>query len=469
MCANWGVVKVSGVEKLSFQDASFLRMESTQRPFHVAGLMLFKYPDNAPKQFVRQLAGRCGRLNELWPVFGKKLKDPASLRNPCWVVADDYDPAYHIHHYALPAPGRMDDLLSLISRVHERMLDRSRPLWELHLIEGLSGNRFALYCKVHHALVDGVGALQMINALFSESAGQKIDFRTAAPAARAHSNNIGLRKHLSSLGTEFKKHYSAIPQVSNLLASMGRDAWAGKKDVPPLPFTAPRTLFNGDVDARRQIIITELPLGRVRRLAAAHGGTINDVLVAICGGALREYLKGQDALPAKSLEAGVPMSIKRGGEQHGNQVSFVICPFFTEVSNPVQRVRKVIRVMNKAKKSIRDMSVTAAQDYTNMLMVPTLLLTLAGRASQMTPVLNAIVSNVPGPKRRLYFDGAPLERIYPLSVVTDGMGINLTVVSYRGSLCFAITSCPTTQPGIGALGKLIKKSYQELLAATSLA
>ena len=459
---------MSGVEKLSFQDASFLRMESAQRPFHVAGLMLFKYPANAPKQFMRQLAGRVGRLNELCPVFGKKLQDPDSLRNPAWIVADDYDPTYHIHHYALPAPGRMDDLLSLVSRVHERMLDRGRPLWEMHLIEGLQGGRFALYCKVHHALVDGVGALQMINALFSESADQKIDFRSAAPIARAHSKKISLGKQLSNAGSELKKHYFAIPQVSSLLASMGRDAWAGKKDVPPLPFTAPHTLFNRDVDARRQIIITELPLAKVRRLAAAHGGTINDVLVAICGGALREYLQDHNALPAKSLEAGVPMSIKRGAEQSGNQVSFIICPFFTEVADPVQRIQKVIRVMNKAKKNIRDMSVTAAQDYTNMLMMPTLLLTIAGRASQMTPALNAIVSNVPGPKRRLYLDGAPLQRLYPLSVVTDGMGINLTVVSYMGSLCFAVTSCPTAQPEIGGLGKLIKKNYQQLLAASSL-
>ena len=161
------------------------------------------------------------------------------------------------------------------------------------------------------------------------------------------------------------------------------------------------------------------------------------------------------------------MSIKRDGEQHGNQVSFIICPFFTEIRDPVLRIRKVIRVMNKAKHDIRNMSVTAAQDYSNMLMMPTLLLTLIGRAGQLTPALNAIVSNVPGSKRRLYLDGAPLQQMYPLSVVTDGMGINVTVVSYMGSLYFAITSCPTEQPGIGELGKLIKKNYKQLLDATS--
>lgn len=262
-------------------------------------------------------------------------------------------------------------------------------------------------------------------------------------------------------------HYSAIPQLSTLVAGMGMDAWTGKKDVPPLPFSAPNTLFNGEVDSRRKIIITELPLSRVRALAITHGGTINDVLVAICGGAIREYLIAHDALPKKSLEAGVPMSLKRGDQQEGNRVSFIICPFFTDVSDPVQRIRRVTRVMNQAKKNIRNMSDTAAQDYTNLLMMPTILLTLAGKASQVPPAFNAIFSNVAGSRKRLYLDGAVLESMYPLSVVTDGMAINLTVVSYSGSLCFAVTSCPTEQPGIEALGKLIKQSYKQLMDATN--
>jgi diacylglycerol O-acyltransferase len=454
------------MERLSFQDASFLRMESQQRPFHVASLMILRPPQDASPSYMRKLARHCSRLNELWPAFDKKLKDPYSLRNPAWVPADDYDPSYHVHHYALAAPGRMNDLLALVSRVHERMLDRNRPLWEIHLVEGLPGGRFALYCKAHHAMVDGVGALHMVNTLFSESPDNPINFRKTAPKATAHHHKMSLVRQLGSASRGLLKHYAALPQVSNLLLGMGRDAWTGKQDVPPLPFTAPRTLFNGEVDARRKIIITELPLGRMRALAKAYGGTVNDVLVAICGGALRDYLLEQKALPRKSLEAGVPMSIK-SGQQEGNQVCFILCPFFTNVSDPTQRVRRVIKVMNKAKQNIRNMSVTAAQDYTNMMMMPTIVLTLAGRTSQVTPALNAIVSNVPGSEKRLYLDGAALEHMYPLSVVTDGMGINLTVVSYMNKLCFAITSCPTQQPNIGILGSLIKKNYKNLLDATS--
>jgi WS/DGAT/MGAT family acyltransferase len=455
------------MDKLSFLDAAFLRMESTERPFHVAGLMVFKLPEDAPQQFLRRLAGRCGRLNELWPVFDKKLREPDSMSNPAWQRADDYNPDYHIFHYALPAPGRMEDLLALVTRAHERLLDRRRPLWEIHLIEGLQGGRFAMYCKVHHALVDGVGALRMVDALFSTSPEERIDFRAAKPRAEKQHRRLSLARQIDTISSELKKHYRAIPQVSGLIAGMSRDAWLGKKDVPPLPFTAPRTLFNTDIDGRRQFVIAELPLSRVRALGEACDGTINDALVALCGGALREYLLKHDALPKKSMEAGVPVSIKRTGDEEGNQVGFIICPFHTELRDPLQRLRRIVKVTRKAKQNFRDMSTTAAQDYTNVLLLPTLALSASGNASRVTPALNAIVSNVPGPKKRLYLDGAPLERLYPLSVVFDGMGINITVISYMGKLCFAITSCPTEQPEIEELGSFIKQSYKDLTAAVA--
>lgn len=457
----------TALEKLSFQDAAFLRMESERHPFHVAGLMILTEPDPLPRGFYRRLARHCGRLNELWPIFNRKLKDPESLRNPAWVVADDYDPAYHISHYALPAPGRMDELLTLISRVHERMLDRHRPLWEIHLIEGLPGRRFALYTKVHHALVDGVGALRMIDTLFSTSPDAVIDFRRARPKAKAHHEKLSVVRQLGSLRGELRKHSAALPQMSELLAGMGMDALLGRRDAPPLPFTAPRTLFNTDVDARREIVICDLQVSALRKLGDQYGATLNDVLLAVCGGAMRTYLASQDALPADSLEAGVPMSIKRKGQDAGNQVGFIICPLHTEERRPVTRLKRIVRVMNKAKDNMRNLSSTAAQDFTNILMMPTILLTLSGRASQVKPALNVIVSNVPGSRKRLYLEGARLESIYPLSVVTDGMGINVTVVSYMNKLCLAVTSCPTEQPGIENFGRHLKDSYRELVEAAS--
>jgi diacylglycerol O-acyltransferase len=453
------------IEKLSFQDAAFLRLESPQRPFHVAGLMILREPEDMPGGYYRKLARHCGRLNELWPVFNKKLKDPESLRNPAWVVAKDYDPGYHVFHYALPGSGKMEELLALVSRVHERALDRHRPLWEIHLIEGLPGNRFALYCKVHHALVDGVGALRMVDALFSTSPDSRISFRAAKPRAAAHHRRMSLARQLGSFGEELRKHYAALPQMGGALAGMGMDALLGKRDVPPLPFTAPRTIFNTDVDGRREIIVGELPLGAMRRLAKQHGTTLNDVLLCVCGGALREYLQSQKALPKQSLEAGVPVSIKGNDNEEGNRVGFIICQLFTDEARPLRRLKRIVKVMNQAKSELRQMSRTAVQDLANMLMMPTMLLTFAGRANQIRPPINVIVSNVPGSRQQLYLEGAALEAIYPLSVVTDAMGINITVVSYQTKLCVAITSCPTRQPGIEKIGALVRKSWRELSQA----
>ena len=449
-------------EKLSFQDSAFLRMESPLRPFHVAGLMLFREPEDMPRGYYRKLARHCGRLNEIWPIFDKKLKDPESLRNPAWITADDYDPAYHVSHYALPQPGRMSDLLALVSRVHERILDRARPLWEIHIVEGLPNGRFALYCKVHHALVDGVGALQMIDALFSTSPDSRISFKRAKPIAAAHHERLSLARQWGGLKREVKKHYGALPQISELMTGMGLDALLGTRDAPPLPFTAPRTLFNTEIDGRREIIIGEFSLASLKRLARHSGCTLNDILLAICGGALRTYLKEQEALPKESLEAGVPVSIKRPDQSDGNQVGFIICPLHTEERRPLTRLKRIIRVMNTAKSKLRGMSRTAAQDFTNMLMMPTILLTLSGKAGQVKPPLNVIVSNVPGSREPLYLEGALLEAIYPLSVIMDGMGINITVVSYRSKLCLAVTACPSGQPGIDRLDKLMKQSFLEL-------
>ena len=160
-----------------------------------------------PGSFCAAWRAAVARLNELWPVFNKKLVDPDSTSNPRWQRAQDYDPANHVLHYALPAPGRMEDLLTLVTRAHERLLDRGKPLWELHLIEGLQGGRFAMYCKVHHALVDGVGALRMVDALFSTSPDERVDFRAAKPRARDHQERISLVKQFDSISAELKKHY----------------------------------------------------------------------------------------------------------------------------------------------------------------------------------------------------------------------------------------------------------------------
>ena len=450
------------MQKLAFQDSAFLRLESAQRPFHVAGLMIFKLPPDAPRGYLRKLARHCGRLNELWPIFNRKLNEPELSKNTGWIIDEDYNPNRHVSHYALPSPGKMEDLLQLITAAHERPLDRGRPLWEIHLIEGLSGDRFAIYCKVHHALVDGVGALRMMDALFSKEPDSRINFRKAKPLASEHQRKHSLLDNLGKLPDTLLQQYKAVPQLSRLLRTMGLDAVRGKSESMTLPFTAPRSIFNGEVDSRRLAVTCDLPLKRARKLSHAAGGTLNDVLLAVCGSALRRYLIDQNALPRRSLIAGVPVSLKRGGESAGNQLSFILCPFFTNEQDEVKRLKKVIRSTRQAKKELLSMSAMASQEFANMMLLPTIILTLSGNATRVNPAINAIFSNVPGSRKTLYLEGAELQSLYPLSVVTDGMGINLTVVSYVNKLCFAITACPTMQPGVEVLGKYLKESFHEL-------
>ena len=454
------------MEKLSAQDVGFLKIETPRCPFHVAGLVVLTPPDNAPLNYLRQLARKCGRLNEVLPAFNKRLQEPENLSAAAWIPADNYQAGNHVFHYALPAPGRMADLLQLVTRAHERALDRSRPLWELHLIEGLPGGRFALYCKTHHALVDGIGAMRMIQSLFSTDPRQKIDLRRVRRApARQHSHH-SLFEQLGGIAKGVLEQYRAVPQLSRLLLHMGADILKGNPEAMRLPFTAPRTIFNTELESRRSLSICDLSLKTVKRLARQHGGTVNDVLLAICGGALRRYLQDHAALPKDSLIVGMPVSLKSGRDREGNRLSYIISPFFTDEKDDLRRLQRVIRTTRSAKADMASLSVTAAEDFYALLMVPAVLLTITGNAERVRPAINGIFSNVPGSKSPLYLDGARMEALYPLSIITHGMGLNITVVSQADKLCFGIAACPTRQADIEQLPTFIRESYRALSQAS---
>ena len=449
------------MEKLSSQDLGFLRIESTHCPFHVAALMILKKPENPGRNYFRQLVAKCGRLNERWPIFNRRLSDADDLSRAGWVEADDYRSERHVFHYALPRPGRMDDLLDLVTRAHERPMDRSRPLWELHVIEGLPRDRYALYCKVHHALVDGVGGIRMLQELFSTDPRAKLDLAPSPLSPHAHEHD-SLFQRLAGVSRGAIRQYRAIPELSRLLAHMGADALRGRADAMRLPFTAPHTVFNTELDSSRSIILCDLPLGVVRRIARRMHGTVNDVLLSICGGALRRYLQRHDGLPSSSLIAGMPVSLKGRDAGAGNKLSYIMAPFFTDEADDLKRLQRVIRVTSKAKRELASVSVTAAEDYYALIMAPGILLTITGNATRVRPPLNAIFSNVPGSRKPLYLEGAELELIYPLSIVTDAMGLNITVLSHVNKLCIAIASCPRDLPGIEDLGALLRESYADL-------
>ncbi len=455
------------MQKLNFQDTAFLRLEAPQRPFHVAGLMRLTLPKNAPAGFTRELAQTLGDLPAAWPILRKQLNQPDSSKPQGWVDAEHYNPDYHIHHYALPPPGGMQDLLQIVSRVQERMLARDRPLWEFHLIEGLGRNSIALYFKIHHALIDGVTALRMVDELFSKSPGVKLDLETLAEhsAAHHHRRQKSLFTHVSDVAVGLMEQGRALPQLSSMLLSMG---WRGLREgaaAPPLPYTSPHAMFNKEVTAQRCIITTELALKKVKAIGAACDGTINDALIAICGGAIRNYLVEHNALPAKSLRVGIPVAVEPTGDHEGNQLSTIVCSLCTDLDDPRARLERIVRITGQAKQDMSKLSNTALQGYMNLMVIPTMVLTLAGAATSIPPGYNLLISNVPGPRQRLYLNGAKLEAIYPLSIITDTVGLNITIVSYMSKICMGITACPSFLPGIESLGTHIKMAYAELADA----
>ena len=450
------------MEKLSTQDIGFLRIETPHCPCHVAGLMILKLPEKAPGNYLRQLAAKLGKAHQAWPLLSKKLDNPTDISDAAWVEAEDFAPERHIFHYSLPGKGSREELLSLITRTHEQPLDRYRPLWEIHLVEGLPGNRFALYCKIHHAVVDGVAGMRIMQSLFSDSPQKSLEFNREEPKPERSEGSESLFSGLGKLSRELVKHYQAIPELSSLLAHMGLDAIKGNRDAMRLPFTAPRSLFNTMLDSRRSIGICELPITSVKRIAKKHGGSINDVLLAICGGALRQYLLAQNALPKTSLVAGVPVALKSSETGGGNRLCYIMCPYFTEETNDLRRLKKVIAVTKDAKAELSKLSGTASRDYYSMVALPMIFLNITGNATLLRPHTNVILSNVPGAHGKVYIDGSEVEFLYPLTAIMDGLGLNITVISHGSKLCVGVASCPSTQPGIEDLSSLITSSYRDL-------
>lgn len=450
------------MQKLSFQDVFFLRAETPSSPFHVASLMIFSLPEGAPDNYLTELVNSFDEMRELWPVFSKKLMTPDSTRDAYWVDAEDFVPSDHVLHYSLPKNGTIENLLVLLARAHEQLLDRNRPLWQVHIIEGLEDGKFAVYFKVHHALIDGVGGLRMIQDMLSPHPDDPLKKPTPSKQATHHTEE-GIASAIKHSLSALLKQAKALPEAYSMLTRIGFDNLLGREGTPHLPFSAPKTILNKELGSRRRFIISELPLEKVKAIGKYYGGTINDVLVSIFGGAIREYLLSQNALPERTLEAGLPVSIKGETANDGNKLSVIICPFGTNEPDAEKRLKAIIMTTGKAKSDIAHISPEAAEDIAAINMVPFLVISLTHSSQRFPPAFNAIVSNVPGPKDEMYLQGARLERIYPLSIVTDGMGLNLTVISYNSRLCIGITSAPGSEPGIEALGELIEMSYQELL------
>ena len=437
-------------------ESMFMVPESREQPMHVGSLQLFDLPEDAGDSYLRDLYEQSVQPQEVRPVFRRRPYRSA-LTGGQWAWRDDesLDLEHHVRHSALPEPGRVRELLALASRLHGTLLDRKRPLWEAHLIEGLEGRRFGVYTKIHHATMDGVSGLRLLQRSLSTDPDER---STPVPWAARESRSArrprpGLVSTALSLpGAGLRAAGDAVMLTPTLL----RLAEQGlREQATVLPLQAPHTMLNERITGSRRFAAQSWPLERIRTVAHAFGATVNDVVLAMCAGALRDYLLELDALPDSPLVAMTPVSLRaeqvEGGDEDetGNAVATILCNLATDLANPEARLLAIRASMLRGKTAMSGLNQPQATALSALVMAPLLLPQLG--LHRLPPPYNLVISNVPGPKEPLYWNGARLQGLYPLSIPTHGQALNITVASYAGQLQFGLTGCRRTVPHLQRL------------------
>ena len=461
------------MERLSGLDASFLYLESSAQLMHVCGLLLLD-PSTVPGgyTFERLREDLEGRVTAI-PAFRRKLHQvPLGLDHPVWVDDPDFDIDRHVHRVAVPAPGGPAELADLCGHLAGIPLDRARPLWEMCVVEGLASGQIAVFTKMHHATVDGVSGSNLISVLCSLEPDAPLLDADGGRVSQDDPSDLALftRGLLSTVTRPFSAFRLVAPTVSLLTRTVER---ARNGTAMAAPLTAPRTPFNGNITGRRAVAFTDMSLARIKDIKrAVEGATVNDVVLAISGGALRRYLQARDALPSASLLASVPVSVHGAPGREGgtNKVSSLFARLGTDIADPVDRLRRLATANANAKAHHKAIPADTLQQWAQFAAPRTLALGLrmvAGlRLADKGPVIhNLVISNVPGPPVPLYFLGARIDALYPLGPVFHGAGLNVTVMSSNGTLHVGLIGCRDAIPDIDSLAGQFRAELDALYAA----
>ncbi|ORA19373.1 diacylglycerol O-acyltransferase [Mycobacterium angelicum] len=439
-------------------DSMFLFAESREHPMHVGGLSLFQPPEGADGQFVRQFTDALVANDDFQPVFRKPPATIAGgIARVAWAYDDEIDVDYHVRRSALPSPGRVRDLLELSSRLHTSLLDRHRPLWELHVVEGLNDGRFAMYTKMHHALIDGVSAVKLMQRTLSPDP-DDTQVRAMWSLPRPPREPSAGSSPLDSLA----KLAGSVVGLAPSTLRLARGALIEQQLT--LPFAAPHTMFNVKIGGARRCAAQSWSLDRIKNVKKAAGVTFNDAVLAMCSGALRYYLIEQDALPATPLVAMVPVSLRseKEADDGGNKVGSILCNLATDVDDPAQRIQVISDSMRGNKKVLADLPRLQVLALSALNMMPLALAGVPGFLSTVPPPFNIVISNVPGPSQPLYYGGARLDGSYPLSNIPDGQALNITLVNNADSLDFGLVGCRRSVPHLQRLLAHLESSLKDL-------
>jgi len=454
------------MSKLSLVDDAFLRLESRRQPLHIGMLMLFDPPPDAPADFAAKLAERLGRSTRTVRPFNQRLARRRGLHY--WQDDDDFDLAQHFVHMSLPKPGRVRELLAAVSREHSVHLDRAYPLWRMYLIEGLEDGRIAVYMKIHHAVVDGVGGIRMLMKSMSsdpaESARMPPPWEIGSSGSKKQTMPVPLRavEGLNALRLMAGEGMRAAVPVIERVRETLRDVRGGDPDTA-LAGGAPRSLLNSKLSATRRFAAQQYSTARMRGVASAAGTTLNDVVLGMCGGALRRYLRSLGQLPDKPLIAGVPISIRRDNTAFGNEVAFTIAHLGTHLDDAGERLLAIKRCMDKNKERLQALSPAQVMAYAAVMLMPGTLGMLLDRSGNST-LGSVVISHVPGPREDLYWQGARLTGLYPASLLYDSLALNITVISRHDYVDFGLIACRKAVP---QMQRLLDYLEDELAALES--
>lgn len=482
------------MKQLSGVDAAFLHMETATTFGHVTGLLIFERPSPDFDPYAAVRAKYASLVGELEPLRRRLVEVPFGLDLPYWNDDPDLDLDYHVKTLRLASPGMDDQLADEIARVVARPMDRSRPLWEAYVVDGLHDGRWALLGKYHHATIDGAaGQLLLQKFTDTDPAATPSDIEPAWQPAPLPGTIDLLRRTAIRLATNpvralrvqarVVRHVADAAGIDSISSAANRAGTVvkaitriGRHDGPAvsLPTTmAPPTPWNKTITSDRRFAMRTASLDNVKRLKAATGSTVNDIVMAICAGGLRSYLLAHDALPERPLRALVPVSIRTGTEEDPwrNRLAALVAELPTDCSDPMERVARCRQSMLNAKRKIDMLPAGEITDLTQFSapVLATSAVRLAARlrlADRINQPFNLLISNVPGPRQPLYFAGAQLAHQFPVSIVADGQGLNITVVSYLDRLDFGFIADRGLVPDLWDLAEMHIAEIQALFQAT---
>ena len=421
-------------------DFIFLSLEKRQQPMHVGGLFLFQIPDNAAASFIQDLVSDIRNSKSIpIPPFNNKLN------GFFWDEDEEFDLDHHFRHIALPQPGRIRELLTYISQEHSALIDRAKPLWTCHIIEGIEGNRFAMYFKIHHAMVDGIAGMRLVQkSLAHDPTTKSIVPPWCVEGPRAKRLKQPKVSRAKSILNGLKSQLQATPRVAyELSQTIMKDM--GRNPDYVSSFQAPSSILNQRVSSSRRFAAQSFEFSRLRHISNALGVTINDTVLAICSGALREYLIHQNALPKKPLIAMVPASIRDDDSETSNRITMILANLGTHKDDPLERLKIVRRSVLNAKQRFKRMNANQILNYSAFI-YGAAGLNIASGLMPKRQAFNLVISNVPGPQEPLYWNGARLEALYPASIILDGQALNITMTSYMDKLEVGLTACRNALP-----------------------